>query len=750
MNTIKIKFLHFFLISIFFFFNFNTSVFAQLTLTSGAAITPQQLVQTILLGNGVTVSNVQFNGSILAPTASNQIASFTTGGIPTNLGFPAGIVMCSGAYASVTNGAITTAITGTQITTVPELTQYAGTSAIHDAAILEFDFLPLSDTIKFRYAFASNEYPNFVCSSYNDIFGFFITGLNPNGPNYVGTNIALIPGTNNPVSINSVNGGISAGSATPCILTNTQYYHTPIANITYHGLTTVLTAKAVVVPCTPYHIKLAIADLGDNAYDSGVFLEANSFSSNAVTISTSYTGVNPSINAMPMAIESCNNAIVKFTIPLVKTDTTFFPLIISGTATNGVDYQQIPNVVFIPPGQVSSILKIIPIQDYITEPIETISIKVDDTTITTCAIIGDSILIKILSRDTFSLIPSFDTMLCQTFLPAPAYSVPVSVVATGGSGTLKYTWSPAAELSSDTIYNPISTPSVTTVYVVNVNDATGCPGATSSLTVTVNHSPDVSFTSTPFLPAFGCAPLSISFNDETVPDVANRVWDFGDGSSSGDPNPIHVYNTPGVYSLLLSVVTNGGCKGAFAQSNAVTIYSQPLADFTWNPPIGTRLNPLINFLNLTTPLDTSFKWHWDFGDGTSDILKNPSHTYPSIPDEKDYTVTLIATSNFGCNDTVTYTNVKIIDDLLVFPNIITPNGDGINDKYEIGALIRGGGFIETQLLIYNRWGKKVYENLNYQNDFGGEGLPDGVYFVTIKARGILKDVEYKSSLQILR
>jgi gliding motility-associated-like protein len=87
---------------------------------------------------------------------------------------------------------------------------------------------------------------------------------------------------------------------------------------------------------------------------------------------------------------------------------------------------------------------------------------------------------------------------------------------------------------------------------------------------------------------------------------------------------------------------------------------------------------------------------------------------------------------------------------LIFPNIITPNGDGVNDKFEIGALIIGGAYTETQVIIFNRWGKKVFETNNYKNDFDGAGLPDGVYYVTIKAKGILKDVEFKSSLQILR
>ena len=211
MKSIKNTYFHYFILIFSIFIFSNHSVYAQLTATSASGITPQQLVQSMLLGSGVTVSNVKFNGSLLAPSASNQIGSFSTGSTPTNLGFSDGIIMCTGGIAGATNGQISTTITGTELTVVPELNQYtgsAGPSSINDAAVLEFDFLPLSDTIRFRYAFGSNEYPNFVCSSFNDVFGFFITGVNPNGGNYNATNIALIPGSNNPVSINTVNGGI--------------------------------------------------------------------------------------------------------------------------------------------------------------------------------------------------------------------------------------------------------------------------------------------------------------------------------------------------------------------------------------------------------------------------------------------------------------------------------------------------------------------------------------------------------------
>ena len=83
---------------------------------------------------------------------------------------------------------------------------------IYDECVIEFDFVPEGDSISFNYVFVSEEYPEYVCASFNDAFGFFLTGPNPNLPNYNAENIALIPNPNNPstytntpVAINTVN-----------------------------------------------------------------------------------------------------------------------------------------------------------------------------------------------------------------------------------------------------------------------------------------------------------------------------------------------------------------------------------------------------------------------------------------------------------------------------------------------------------------------------------------------------------------
>ncbi len=274
---------------------------SQIIITPGTGMTPTQLVQNILVGNGVTVSNVTFNGQA-GPTASNQIGSFVSTGV-TNLGFASGLLLSSGGVAGMlgpnNSGGLTTPITGTSLTNDPQLQSLAPGSNMNDCAVLEFDFIPISDTIKFRFVFGSEEYMEYVNTSYNDVFGFFISGANPNGPAYVNKNIALIPNTTMPITIDNVNANVNA-----------QYYisNPSTGAIQFDGFTVVLTAKIKVVPCTQYHLKLAVADRGDFSLDSGVFLEANSLSTNAVSVNTTYTNM----SAIPKAIECCNNAKIEF------------------------------------------------------------------------------------------------------------------------------------------------------------------------------------------------------------------------------------------------------------------------------------------------------------------------------------------------------------------------------------------------------------------------------------------------------
>ena len=157
-----------------------------------------------------------------------------------------------------------------------------------NCSVLEFDFIPQTDSIGFRYVFASDEYPESMFQQYYDIFAFFVSGPRPGGGSYNDTNIAKIPGTNSAVGIASVsfmnnsqyfvdNYGIGVSEAILNAMHDTM-------QIEYDGFTRVLTASVSVVPCSTYHMRLSISDVGDSLTDSGVFLEAGSLSAKSVEV----------------------------------------------------------------------------------------------------------------------------------------------------------------------------------------------------------------------------------------------------------------------------------------------------------------------------------------------------------------------------------------------------------------------------------------------------------------------------------
>ncbi len=192
-------------IAVFSMFSLNQ---ASAQLVVDTTMTPEQLVQNILVGTGVTVSNVSYSGE------PSQIGSFEDGEY-TNLDLSDGVILTSGNIFDIPdncNGTVSSQENPTS--SDPDLVAISGNN-IRDASILEFDFIPQSDTLTFRYVFGSEEYDGYVCSSYNDAFGFFVSGPGINGP-YTNNaeNIAIIPGSLPPlaVAINSLNIGQSSGN----------------------------------------------------------------------------------------------------------------------------------------------------------------------------------------------------------------------------------------------------------------------------------------------------------------------------------------------------------------------------------------------------------------------------------------------------------------------------------------------------------------------------------------------------------
>jgi gliding motility-associated-like protein len=464
-------------------FVFNAAI-SQAQLVVNNNIPAVQLANT-LIGGGVTISNISVTGlSAMYGTFSN--------GNTTNLGLASGILLTTGKADSVANKASFFMSKDMGQPGDADLNAI-NTTPTFDACILEFDFVPQSDTVRFRYVFGSEEYPKYVCAQYNDIFAFFISGPNPSGGNYTKHNIALIPGTTLPVSVNSVNNGnigSGAGSGdctgTDQSLAYSAYYVDNAAlngqTIVFGGFTKVLTALCKVVPCQTYHIKLAVADGYNGLYDSGVFIEAKSFSTpSSVNLST-ITSTNGQVTADSTIAEGCGKATYIFTRSGNNSQPYTVNYTIGGTATNGVDYQNnsgqaIANSVVFPAGVDTEYVTINAIQDGIPEPTETVIIKIPQTN--ACVdTVKSTIYIK--NVDPLKLSVSGDSTICSQLNESATIKAHIS----GGFGPYAYVWTPSTGTTTTDSSITVS-PSQTTTYTVSITDSCSGTKLSSAFTVEV-------------------------------------------------------------------------------------------------------------------------------------------------------------------------------------------------------------------------------------------------------------------------
>jgi outer membrane protein OmpA-like peptidoglycan-associated protein len=271
------------LVLLFFIVNLQVS-WSQFVIDTTNA--PDHLVEAILLGQGVLVGNVQYHG---APHAIAKFEDFS--GVTA---IKKGIILTSGS-AFYLKGPNRSTFKGWASGTLGDADLNNITAGkTFDAAVLEFDFVTTSENLTFRYVFGSEEYQEYVGSKYNDVFAFFI-----NGPGLNDVNLARIPETEIPITINNVNHKKNRryyrdndfksnydrfiwDERTGKVIEN-KYFgknkNLPKYDIQYDGFTVLLTASCKVIPGKIYHIKLAIADVSDGILDSGVLLEGGSFQS---------------------------------------------------------------------------------------------------------------------------------------------------------------------------------------------------------------------------------------------------------------------------------------------------------------------------------------------------------------------------------------------------------------------------------------------------------------------------------------
>lgn len=577
-------------------------------------------------------------------------------------------------------------------------TQQGNGTPSRDACIVELDVFVATNELSFEYVFGSEEYPEFVNTSFNDIFAFLVSGPGIVGdPNLGGAkNIAVLPGTNDPVQINSVNN-----------LLNWQYYRNnelPVQLIEYDGLTSdslgvkkSLTARTEVVPCNTYHLKLAIADRQDWSYDSGVFV--SEIKGGTPDLAVQFA------SGIDYFIEDCSGnedqLIISLSDPLE--DVASFIVTVGGTATPGLDYLlNLPPIITFQPGQTQLFFPIQPLSDLLPEGTETITIQLSNnfgcgTVVykTLTIEIKDNVEVQVNGGDTlFVCLGSTVQLQAQgavnyfwappgavdnPFIANPTIvniqedvalevtgtistcvdkdSVYVRVIdpqisvealtptniCQGGTVQLQannnvnnsgLVWTPAAGLSNPNSANPVATPSVTTTYTAQISIA-GCT-LTDQITINVD---------TLFFPTLTTTDTTVCQNYPVqLANVLNTTTDYAWTPAAGldsstASGPIATPDATTTYTLT-ATSANNYCS----QTASVTVNVVPAdVDITGDPYREICFGTTVDLATTANPGGANVTWSPAF------YVTNPTGPTTTTKPTLDESITIVASYNInGC------------------------------------------------------------------------------------------------------
>jgi gliding motility-associated-like protein len=229
--------------------------------------------------------------------------------------------------------------------------------------------------------------------------------------------------------------------------------------------------------------------------------------------------------------------------------------------------------------------------------------------------------------------------------------------------------------------------------------------------------------------SYSCETTSINFtNTSAYPSGSTFLWNFGDGTTSLEQNPSHVYADSGIYQVTLTITTAASCVNDTTQTVEAIFYPLPVAEFLSDPNTTEVFNAKVQFTDLS---QNAISWQWNFGDGDKSTEQHPLHYFGDVGEFK---VTLIVTNVTGCVDEI---SKEIVVNPFYIPNAFTPNGDGNNEYFFDAASSYNLDVQSFRLTIFNRWGQPIYEadsNTKYWDgtDRDGQKVPEGVYVYKIE------------------
>lgn len=730
-------------------FTYN-SMAQAISVHAANGMSPDHLINTYLAGPGISLHNCKFNWSSSNINGS-QVGYFTN----SNPSFPftSGIILTTGNISVAPGPNDETGDSETEgvnhATIDSDLQGLLSSGTVSNASVLEFNFnSTLSNTFSFSYIFGSEEYPEYVCSDYNDVFGFFLTGPDPYTGNLTTKNIAIIPNTIStsnpngiPVSINALNSGNvgSSGSSSNCTsLAYSQYYvnNNNGTAVQYDGYTTPLVATAQLHPCAEYKMKVSIANVGDNAYDSGVFLKQGSFTLPTLTVTHDPRIENDTI------IKNCNYSTIKMKYSMPLEQDLFVRLSdIGGTASIDNDYHVLllrnngnidtvhNNYLFqFPVGDTMLVLRLEMKESAHFNLNQVKNAKIELTTDLCNPFVfldGSETTMKQHDTLSFFLIDNERFTLTSDSIFYCDACHHVALQMTGGTEPLLYNWSPANLLATPHARESNCNVEENTTFQIIVHDRWNCLIDTGYHTTLITSTPELEG-HYHITPNVICVPEEVQFVSNATPATTHQWIIFSENMTDTiyGPNETYTFTDPGRYSITYTAYEAKECAATVTLSNYINAGSQPSASFTFDPA-EAEVGQNVMFTNESS--GQNLHYIWSFGDGSNSSEENPIHVYNSENSE-NYNVILTASDDAGCQDKYSLPVPVVDNHVLYVPNSFTPNEDGVNDIF-LPIVTNVSSY---HLVIYDRRGGLVFSTDNPEEGWegkyaDGKECPSGIY-----------------------
>jgi len=386
----------------------------------------------------------------------------------------------------------------------------------------------------------------------------------------------------------------------------------------------------------------------------------------------------------------------------------------SWTPTEGIDFSNIPN----PNVEVSNFSDLSYDLSYIVTTSTTVS--------TTTCISKDTVVVTIKPQ------------------PSGAFEIPEPQCFIGNSFDFQATGNYTSTATFEWDFGPwASVPATTNLTDENPQDVSfnstgnqlvqftvtqdGCVGNTYQSTVLIHKMPVANFIADTLI---GCSPMIVNFSNlsESVDPFKTIEWTILDQTIVSNNNPTIVFNNPGQYDISIKVSTEYGCEDTYFINNLISVNPSPRADFRLSPDVVQIIQPEMDFIDLSDDADEVY-----YIINRSDTVYQAETTY-TFPDTGVYSVRQVVTTQFGCVDSLTKQAVVELGYKYYIPSGFSPNDDGYNDFFKV----YGEDVLEFNMIIYNRWGQKLYQSYDMENGWDGKTkmgtgpVDGGVYFYRVE------------------